>query len=251
MIPHILKIIADELAKLSKNVQEASQLNLNEFDNSLNYGKQNQPKLRGNLSYIHVLNMYLTSSILGVKIYNHSYLELIFTFLDKCEMQNNNEQVNSAIVDDTKIMLFNVYENIINNTKFLLNNHDFFTKNIFPKFCEKFLNNPEADIRFNCLKLFIEILAQITSDSHIYDDKKPYGKFINDFIMKNIIPNVKQLLSEQETIVFFALKLINLLVEKNTIFIPQLKKYKFIQHFFEFYAVDHKKLTKNTLKIIS
>lgn len=34
-----------------------------------------------------------------------------------------------------------VYENIISNSKFLINNSDFFIKSILPKLCDKFLNN--------------------------------------------------------------------------------------------------------------
>jgi len=34
------------------------------------------------------------------------------------------------------------------------------------------------------------------SESHIYDEKKPYGKFINEFLLKNVISNIKNLLVE-------------------------------------------------------
>ena len=120
-------------------------------------------------------------------------MEIIFTFLDYCEID---AQTNSEIINETKTCLFMVYENVISNSKFLINNSDFFIKSILPKLCDKFLNNEQVDIRFNCLKLFIDVLGQLMSESHIYDEKKPYGKFINEFLLKNVISNIKNLLVE-------------------------------------------------------
>ena len=62
------------------------------------------------------------------------------------------------------------------------------------------------------------------ADSHIYDEKKFYGKLLNEFLLKNIIPKVNLLLSDEDAISVYVLKLLNVLADKNKIFISALKK---------------------------
>jgi hypothetical protein len=81
-------------------------------------------------------------------------------------------------------------------------------------------------VKFNSLKLFIDILNVLMSDPHIYDEKKIYGKIINEFILKNILNNVKKLLKETEPIPFYALKLVNLIVDKSVILVQEFIKSK-------------------------
>lgn len=51
------------------------------------------------------------------------------------------------------------------------------------------------------------------SDSHIYDNKKPYGKLLNDILITDIVPNLPMVLNDLDPVPFYGLKLINLLVE--------------------------------------
>ena len=43
----------------------------------------------------------------------------------------------------------------------------------------------------------------------------------------------------------------NLLVEKNNMFVSALKKYKLLSLFIDYYKIDHPRLTINTLRIIA
>ena len=45
----------------------------------------------------------------------------------------------SPILTEAKTMLFMIYETISDNTKYIINNHDFFIKVLIPKLCNKLL----------------------------------------------------------------------------------------------------------------
>lgn len=108
MIPHILKIVSDELAKAKKAQLEGGigiNQNQNEsqyyyFDYNNNSGAHSQSehaavhhnqngvaRLKGNLSFLVVLLQYLRCSTLSPKVFNHNYLEILFAFLDFFEIE--------------------------------------------------------------------------------------------------------------------------------------------------------------------
>jgi hypothetical protein len=61
------------------------------------------------------------------------------------------------------------------------------------------------------------------TDQHIYDEKKVFGKIINDFLLKSVLPNLQRLLlQESDPIPGYTLKLVNLLVEKSRLFVASL-----------------------------
>lgn len=236
IIPQILKIINEEFMKIGQSKSDAPQMNYQDYESTsqLSYGNKNFGTLRGNLSYLSVVLAYLNSNTLKVKMYNHAYLDTIFGFINYCDNIGD-----SKVLMDVKPTLFLIYETIVDNGKYLINNHDFFLKSVIPRLWQKFMKNEEDDIRFNSLKLFINILTQIMSDAHIYDEKKTYGKMINDFILQNILPNLKALLTTADTIGSYSLKLLNMLVDfNNKLFVPQLKKLGILQVVLDFFTKD-------------
>lgn len=78
-------------------------------------------------------------------------------------------------MNEAKAMLFMIYEAVVANQKYVLNNSDFFVKVLLPKLAKLLLSSGQADMRFNSLKLFIDVLNQIMNEPTIYefDAKKP------------------------------------------------------------------------------
>ena len=62
--------------------------------------------------------------------------------------------------------------------------------------------------------------------------------------------NLKTLLNDKEPVPFYVLKLVNLLIEKNGLFVVIMKKMKIFPLILDFYTTDSKKLTKNTFFIL-
>ncbi|KRX08559.1 Protein kinase-like domain [Pseudocohnilembus persalinus] len=260
MLPHILKFLLDEFSKMQD--QDFQQFLL-EQNYSQQYNQLQQQNLPGNLQFLDVIMAYLSSNSLKIKIYNHKYLETIFALVDFCEQnnqsansQNSQEkeaevQQTSKIIEDAKSYLFQLYEMIIHNSKYVLNNHDFFIKQLLPKICQNIFRSQQVDLRFNNLKIFINILSLIMNDAHIYDNSKIYGKQLNEFLIQEILPNINNLLGDTDPVPFYGLKLINLLVEQNqSIFVSYLRRQKLHLVFYEYFKKDHPRLTKNTLRII-
>lgn len=94
----------------------------------MSYGNKNLGTLRGNLCYLTVVLAYLNSNTLKIKMYNHPYLETMFSFINNCDNIGD-----SKIMEDVKPTLFLIYETIVDNGKYIVNNHDFFLKSIAPK----------------------------------------------------------------------------------------------------------------------
>ena len=66
-----------------------------------------------------------------------------------------------------------------------------------------------------------------------------------------MIPHVKVLLLAKDPVPFYVLKLLNLLVDQNNlVFVPALKKAELVEDIFNYFQLEHPRLTKNTLCII-
>lgn len=110
-----------------------------------------------------------------------------------------------------------------------------------------------ADTRFNGLKLITDILIQYLNEDSIYDvtGNKPSTKLINDIISKELLPNIKYILSDQEPMPLYGLKLFSIIIGKNIGFVTKLKQKKMLGLFLEYFNSSHPRLTSNTLKIIT
>ena len=98
------------------------------------------------------------------------------------------------------------------------------------------IKSESADIRFLSLKIFTDIIIQYVHDDSIYDLKggdsgntsevanlKVTTKQINDIIMKNLFPSFNIILSDNDPVPLFGLKLLSAIIERNPVFVQLLK----------------------------
>jgi hypothetical protein len=118
----------------------------------------------------------------------------------------------------------------------LIANHEIFLQKLFPSLLSK-ITSDNADSRFNSLKLITDILIQYLNDDAIYDapGNKQSSKIINDIITRELLPNIKVILSDQEPMPLYGLKLFSIIIEKNINFITKLKQKKMLGLFLEYF----------------
>jgi hypothetical protein len=95
------------------------------------------------------------------------------------------------------------------------------------------IKSDSADIRFLSLKIFTDIIIQYVHDDTIYDLKggesivnqeagnnlKVTTKQINDLILKHLFPSFHIILSDNDPVPLFGLKLLAAIIERNPVFV--------------------------------
>jgi hypothetical protein len=94
------------------------------------------------------------------------------------------------------------------------------------------IKSDSADIRFLSLKIFTDIIIQYVHDDNIYDLKggesiisaegnniKVTTKQINDLVLKNLFPSFTIILSDNDPVPLFGLKLLSAIIERNPLFV--------------------------------
>lgn len=92
-------------------------------------------------------------------------------------------------------------------------------------------------MRFNSLKLFTDIIIHYLNEESVYDSAgtKPTSKIINDIITKKLLPNTESILSDQEPVPLYGLKLFSIVFGKNTQFIAKIKQDRTLNIFLEYF----------------
>ena len=91
------------------------------------------------------------------------------------------------------------------------------------------------------MKLFTDILIQYLNEDSVYDvaGSKPSAKIINDIIVKKLLPNIEYILSDQEPVPLYGLKLFSIIFGKNIQFVAKLKQEKTLNIFLEYFNCNY------------
>ena len=102
------------------------------------------------------------------------------------------------------------------------------------------------------MKSFTDFITQFLCDDKIYnsEENNETTQTINELILKKLFPHFGVILSDADPMPLFGLKLLSVVVERNSAFIVILSKLKLIEVLFQYFEVNHPKFNAFTVKII-
>jgi hypothetical protein len=114
------------------------------------------------------------------------------------------------------------------------------------------LNHKSTNFRFLSLKIFADIATQYLSEATIYDVSggNSFSKGLNKLILKKLFPKYTSILADQDPVPLFGLKLLSIIVERNSAFITILADLDLISVICDYFEVGHQRLNRYTIKII-
>ena len=154
-------------------------------------------------------------------------------------------------MDEFRSCLFNVLEAMAKNTKLIMQMSKEIMELLLPVIVKK-VESESADVRFQSLKAFTDFITQFLCDDKIYnsEDNNESTQTINELILKKLFPHYGLILSDTDPMPLFGLKLLSVVVERNSAFVVILNKLKLIEILFQYFEVNNPKFNAFTVKII-
>ena len=102
------------------------------------------------------------------------------------------------------------------------------------------------------MKAFTDFITQYLCDDKIYnsEENNETTQCLNELILKKLFPHYGLILSDADPMPLFGLKLLSVVVERNSAFIVILNKLKLIEVIFQYFEVNHQKFNAFTIKIV-
>ena len=152
---------------------------------------------------------------------------------------------------EVRTVLFMILENFAKNSKLLIANSKDIMDSLLPTIVKK-VESTSADIRFQSLKAFTDFITQFLCDEKLYnaEESTDSTQLLNELILKKLFPQYGVILSDSDPMPLFGLKLLSVVVERNSAFVVILSKLKLIEILFQYFEVNHPKFNAFTVKII-
>jgi len=116
----------------------------------------------------------------------------------------------------------------------------------------KKIESDSADVRFQSLKAFTDFITQYLCDDKIYnsEENNESTQAINELILKKLFVHYGLILTDADPMPLFGLKLLSVVVERNSAFVVILNKLQLITVLFNYFEVNHPKFNAFTVKIV-
>eukprot|EP01116_Phalansterium_solitarium_P006147 TRINITY_DN18452_c0_g1_i1.p1 TRINITY_DN18452_c0_g1~~TRINITY_DN18452_c0_g1_i1.p1 ORF type:complete len:1283 (+),score=487.38 TRINITY_DN18452_c0_g1_i1:196-4044(+) len=105
------------------------------------------------------------------------------------------------------------------------------------------LQSEAGDVRFLSLKILIDMLSELLSLPTVYsitsEDVSPSTQQLNEMFVQQIFPACKRLLLDDDPMPSWALKLINLLLDRNPSLVTHLQRQELVPIFFRFFQPEN------------
>jgi hypothetical protein len=153
---------------------------------------------------------------------------LIAFLFENCECMQGN-----STLDEFRTCLFQILESMAKNSKILMANSKDIMDTLLPVIVKK-IESKSADVRFQSLKAFTDFITQYLCDDKIYnsEENNESTQCINEIILKKLFPHYGTILSDSDPMPLFGLKLLSVVVERNSAFVVILNKLKLIEILF-------------------
>lgn len=114
------------------------------------------------------------------------------------------------------------------------------------------LDHKSTNFRFLSLKIFADIATQYLSEASVYDVSggNTFSKGLNKLILKKLFPKYNDILMDQDPVPLFGLKLLSIIVERNSAFIAILSELNLVSVICDYFEDGHQRLNRYTIKII-
>lgn len=202
-------------------------------------------ELTGDLTHIYIILDLMNSQIFKSRIISLDFVMTISKVLELCEgasFQGTEEFLNIVLM---------IVECMSSVHKWLFDGNEPILKYLLPRLLNN-LNHKTTNFRFLSLKIFADIATQYLSDSKIYDVSggNTFSKDLNKLILKKLFPKYSSILEDQDPVPLFGLKLLSIIVERNSAFVKILSDLNLISSIWDYFEDGHQRLNRYTIKII-
>jgi serine/threonine-protein kinase ULK4 len=213
------------------------------FDDILK--RQEFQELSGDLTHIVIILDLMNSQIFKSRIIS---LEFISTLSKLLELT---EGTNFTGSDEFLNVILLIIECLSSVHKCLFEGHEPILQYLLPRLLS-LLDHKSTNFRFLSLKIFADITTQYLSDTSIYDVSggNTFSKGLNKLILKKLFPKYAGILEDQDPVPLFGLKLLSIIVERNSAFITILADLNLISVICDYFEDGHQRLNRYTIKII-
>eukprot|EP00761_Pharyngomonas_kirbyi_P000355 gb/GECH01000355.1/.p1 GENE.gb/GECH01000355.1/~~gb/GECH01000355.1/.p1 ORF type:complete len:1235 (+),score=314.16 gb/GECH01000355.1/:1-3705(+) len=218
LVPSILKQVAQDL--------EGNRMNTSNT-------------LPGNLS---VVSHCITSSSTNQIVVNEAFIISLARCLD-CVYNSEDGYIKKTLMLITESLSQNPSLSIYYSTV---------TTELLPAILN-LLESKSGDQRFSWLKMFTDILVRFLNDKNIYPGGNSYEggvKAINQLITKRLFPRFNEILTDEDPIPAYGLKLLNNIAEHKKEYIPHIQHHNLIPKIFEFFELEHKNNNVHNVMLI-
>ena len=192
------------------------------------------------------INEMMNSSSFKSKVCKPQLISVLAHLYENCEFAQGNKTL-----EEFRTCVFQILESMAKNSKLLVANQKEILGQLLPVIVKK-IESQSADVRFQSLKAFTDFITQYLCDDKIYnsEENNETTQTINELILKKLFPHYGLILSDADPMPLFGLKLLSVVVERNSAFVVILNKLKLIEIIFQYFEVDHSKFNAFTVKIV-
>lgn len=159
------------------------------------------------------------------------------------------DESNSDEISITKIQVLQVFEIVSSNQSLFMINCEAIITEVLPILSKSVASSTESpDTRFLCLKLLCDVILQCVTEPDIYEpvenSSSAHGKsnrtdLINYAVLNLVLPCTPKLLSDEDPMPLYALKLLGILLGVNASWLQALPPLGLECRFFEWLSIDH------------
>ena len=138
-------------------------------------------------------------------------------------------QSDNAMLEDFRKASLHVVESLAKHSKILYQHHTVFLNKLVPALANQ-IETTSADTRFMSLKVFTDYVTQFMCEDKIYQPQEntQTTQQLNELIMKKFLANYGIIVTDQEPMPLYGLKLLSVILERNAAFVMILKKLNLI-----------------------
>lgn len=241
----IFKTVKDTLTKTVKkgDIDFDKDHKFSKFDELII--RQEFKDLNGDLTHISIILDLMNSQIFKTRIISLDFILTISKFLELTE------NAKFEGIEEFLDVVLKIVECLSSVHKCLFDGNEPILQNLLPRLLNN-LSHKSTNFRFLSLKIFADIATQYLSDSSIYDVSggNAFSKELNKLILKKLFPKYASILEDQDPVPLFGLKLLSIIVERNSAFITILSDLNLVSTICEYFEEGHQRLNRYTIKII-
>lgn len=241
----IFKTVKEELAKIVKagDIDFDKDRRASKFDDILK--RTEFQTLNGDLTHFIIVLDLMNSQIFKSRIISTEFVVISSKLLELME-----KATYTGCEEFMNILLL-IIECLSGVHKCLFEGNEIILQHLLPKLLN-LLNHESTNFRFLSLKIFADIATQYLSEVTIYDvsGANNFSKGLNKLILKKLFPKYTSILADQDPVPLFGLKLLSIIVERNSAFITILADLDLISVICDYFEVGHQRLNRYTIKII-
>lgn len=241
----IFKTVKDACAKIIKNgdIDFDKDHKPSRFDDIIK--RPEFQELTGDITHIGIILDLMNSQIFKNRIISVEFIIIVsklFEMIETAKLEGFEEFLNIVLL---------IVECMSSVQKCLFEAHEPTLQYLLPKLL-RFLDHKSTNFRFLSLKIFADIVTQYLSESTIYDVSggNSFSKGLNKLILKKLFPKYGVLLKDQDPVPLFGLKLLSIIVERNSAFISKLEEIDLVATICSYFEDGHQRLNRYTIKIV-